>query len=117
MRAATWSTNRDIDAARVSWERARHIADTLPADDPDQLSMRIAPRTMLCATAPFGSAVQESRDRFEELRELCAAAGDKVSLAIGMLAAPTSSASTIGGGPADRLRSKPRASRSGDSTS
>src|SRR6185312_12762546 len=47
MRAATWSTNRDIDAARVSWERARHIADTLPADDPAQLSMRIAPRTML----------------------------------------------------------------------
>src|SRR6201999_3020227 len=50
----------------------------------DQLSMRIAPRTMLCATAPFGSAVQESRGRFEELRELCNAAGDNVSLAIGM---------------------------------
>ena len=50
MRAATWSTNRDIAAARLSWERARQIADALPADDPDQLSMRIAPRTMLCAT-------------------------------------------------------------------
>ena len=36
MRAATWSTNRDIGAARVSWERACRIADTLPADDPDQ---------------------------------------------------------------------------------
>jgi hypothetical protein len=84
MRAAAWSTNRDIDAARVSWERARRIADTLPADDPGQLSMRIAPRTMLCATAPFGSAVQESRGRFAELRELCSAAGDKVSLAIAM---------------------------------
>jgi hypothetical protein len=46
--------------------------------------MRIAPRTMLCATAAFGSAVQESRDRFVELRELCSAAGDKVSLAIAM---------------------------------
>ena len=34
-----------------------------------------------------------------------------------MFAAPTSSASTIGGGPGERLRSKPRASRSGDSTS
>ena len=45
-----WSTNRDVGAARVSWERARRIADALPADDPDQLSMRIAPRTMLCAT-------------------------------------------------------------------
>ncbi len=27
MRAATWSTNRDIAAARLSWERARKIAD------------------------------------------------------------------------------------------
>ena len=27
MRAAAWSTNRDLDAARVSWERARRIAD------------------------------------------------------------------------------------------
>jgi class 3 adenylate cyclase len=43
MRAATWSTNRDMAAARVSWERARLIADALPAHEPDQLSMRIAP--------------------------------------------------------------------------
>ena len=50
MRAGAWSTNRDLGAARLSWERARRIADALPADDPDQLSMRIAPRTMLCAT-------------------------------------------------------------------
>ena len=50
MRAGAWSTNRDIGAARLSWERARRIADQLPDDDPDQLSMRIAPRTMLCAT-------------------------------------------------------------------
>jgi len=84
MRAGAWATNRDIDAARLSWERARRIADRLPADDPNAVSMRIAPRTMLCATAAFGSAVQESRDRFAELRELCSAAGDKVSLAIGM---------------------------------
>ena len=84
MRAAAWSTNRDIAAARVSWERARRIADALPADDPDQLSMRIAPRTMLCATVGFGPAVQEGRGRFAELRELCSAAGDKVSLAIAM---------------------------------
>src|SRR5829696_352802 len=33
MRAATWSTHRDIAAARVSWERARQIADALPDDD------------------------------------------------------------------------------------
>src|SRR6478609_8582392 len=48
MRAATWATNRDITAARLSWERAQTIGDALPADDPDQLSMRIAPHTMLC---------------------------------------------------------------------
>jgi hypothetical protein len=84
MRAAAWSANRDPGAARVSWERARRIADTLPTDDPDQLSMRIAPRTMLCATDWQDRAVQESRGRFAELRELCSAAGDKVSLAIGM---------------------------------
>ncbi len=84
MRAAAWSTNRDINAARISWERARRIADALPVDDPAQLSMRIAPRTMLCATVGFGQAVEESGVRFAELRDLCGAAGDKISLAIAM---------------------------------
>jgi class 3 adenylate cyclase len=87
MRAGAWSTNRDLGAARVSWERARRIADALPTDDPDQVSMRIAPRTMLCATD--WQALQEGRGRFAELRELCSAAGDKVSLAIGMTGAAT----------------------------
>ena len=51
MRAATWATNRDIAAARLSWERAQTIADALPAEDPNRAAMRIAPRTMLCGTA------------------------------------------------------------------
>ena len=38
--------------------------------------MRIAPRTMLCAT-DFQDHVSESRGRFAELRQLCSAAGDK----------------------------------------
>jgi class 3 adenylate cyclase len=85
MRAAAWSTNRDIAAARLSWDRSRRIADALPADDPTHLSMRIAPRTMLCATDLVDKAIHESRGgRFAELRELCSAAGDNVSLAIGM---------------------------------
>ena len=84
MRAGTWSTNRDVGAARLSWERASRIADAMHADDPDQLAMRIAPRTMLCATDLQAREVQGSRARFAELRELCSAAGDKVSLAIGM---------------------------------
>jgi class 3 adenylate cyclase len=83
MRAAAWATNRDIAAARQSWERAEKIADALPAEDPSRAAMRIAPRTMLCGTA---ARVLEhvAGDRFEELRQLCAAAGDKASLAIGM---------------------------------
>jgi hypothetical protein len=84
MRAGVSSANRDIGAARVSWERARQIADQLPDEHADKLSMRIAPRTMLCATDWQGRAFHESRGRFAELRELCTAAGDKVSLAIGM---------------------------------
>ena len=50
---------------------------------PTQAAMRIAPRTMLCATA-FRAHAQLADARFEELRQLCAAAGDKASLAIGM---------------------------------
>ena len=83
MRAATWATNRDIAAARLSWERAEKIADALPADDPDRAAMRIAPRTMLCGIA-WRVHVNVAGDRFDELRELCTAAGDKASLAIGM---------------------------------
>jgi hypothetical protein len=83
MRAATWATNRDIAAARLSWERARKIADALPADAPDRAAMRIAPRTMLCGIAwRVHSKVADAR--FEELQQLCAAAGDKASLAIAM---------------------------------
>ena len=83
MRAATWATNRDINAARLSWERAQKIADALPADDPNRTFMRIAPRTMLCGIA-FRVHENVAGKRFDELRELCAAAGDKASLAIAM---------------------------------
>ena len=51
MRAGTWATNRDIGAARLSWERAQNIADALPADDPDRAAMRIAPAPC-CARSP-----------------------------------------------------------------
>jgi len=85
MRAATWATNRDIAAAQLSWERAEKIADALPADDAHRAAMRIAPRTMLCGTA-YRVHMYVARDRLEELRALCTAAGDKVSLAIGMAA-------------------------------
>jgi AAA ATPase domain len=83
MRAATWATNRDIGAARSSWQRATRIADALPADDPNRAAIRIAPRTMLCGIG-WRVHLNVSGARFEELRQLCAAAGDKASLAIGM---------------------------------
>ncbi|HZN84661.1 MAG TPA: adenylate/guanylate cyclase domain-containing protein [Mycobacterium sp.] len=83
MRASAWSTNRDITAARVSWERARQIADALPDDDPGRTAMRIAPRTMLSVSS-WRAAESDSSERFEELRDLCTGAGDKASLAIGM---------------------------------
>ena len=84
MRAATWLTNRDIGAARASWQRAREVADRLPDDDPDRTSMRIAPRTLLCAYVwrVGGSGVADTG--FDELRELCDAAGDQMSLVMGM---------------------------------
>jgi len=82
MRAATWARDRDIAAARLSWERARKIADALSVEDPNRAAMRIAPRTMLCATA--FRVHEHAGATFDELRDLCAAAGDKASLAIAM---------------------------------
>ena len=83
MRAGTWLTNRDIDAAQKSWRRARQVADRLPDDDSDRMTMRIAPRTLLAGTA-WRVGGMSSDPGFNELRELCTATGDQRSLAIGM---------------------------------
>ena len=83
MRAGAWAQSRDIRAARNSWERARTVADRLPTDDPGRASMRIAPRTLLCVnTVRVAGTIADTG--FDELRDLCSAAGDTVSLAIGM---------------------------------
>lgn len=83
MRAGNWAQHRNIRAAYMSWRRACDIADRLPVNEPTRLAMRIASRTCVCGSAwRVGKSVAEIR--FEELRELCAAAGDKLSLAIGM---------------------------------
>ena len=106
MRAGTWLANRDIAAAWLSWERARRVADALPADDPDRTAMRIAARTLLCANA-FRVHVDISGGLFDELRELCAAAGDKRSLAIGMAGLVEDAHDvTAGCGEASRLASE-----------
>jgi adenylate cyclase len=83
MRAGAWAQSRDIRAARNSWERARTVADRLPTDDPGRASMRIAPRTLLCInTVRVAGSIADTG--FDELRDLCNAAGDTLSLAIGM---------------------------------
>jgi hypothetical protein len=83
IRAAIWARGRDIAAARRSWERARTIADAWPTEDPNRAAMRIGPRTMLCATA-YRARAHDAGARFDELRQLCTAAGDKPSLVIAM---------------------------------
>ena len=83
MRAGTWLTHRDMTAARSSWQRARQVADRLPDADADRAAMRIAPRTLLCATAWLAGGSMADTG-FDELRELASAAGDKVSLAMAM---------------------------------
>ena len=83
MRAGAWSSSRDIRAARISWERARRVADALPANDPERTATRIAPRTALCAST-WRAGLGVADTGFDELREFCASAGDDLSLAIGM---------------------------------
>jgi hypothetical protein len=83
MRAGAWATNRDINAARLGWERAQTIADALPTEDANRTSMRIAPRTMLCGIA-WRVHIDVAGDLFDELRALCVATADKGSLAIAM---------------------------------
>jgi adenylate cyclase len=82
MRAGGWLTLRDLAAARASWRHARDVADRLPDNDTDRTAMRIAPRTLLCASAWLAGGTLADTG-FDELRELASAAGDKVSLAMG----------------------------------
>ena len=83
MRAGEWLNFRDNNAARLSWQRARQVADRMPVDQPGRDAMRIGPRALLCATAfRTGSAFDEKA--FEETCRLADAVGDKVSLAMAM---------------------------------
>jgi hypothetical protein len=83
MRAGSLLMGRDVVAARLSWERARRVADALPSGYPDRMGLRIHPRTMLCATTwRVGSSADATG--FDELRELCTTSGNRVSLAAGL---------------------------------
>ena len=83
MRAGEWLRFRDINAARLSWQRASQVADQLAADDPDRKAMRVAPRALLCVTA-FRTGSVFDENAFEETCQLADAADDKVSLAMAM---------------------------------
>jgi len=83
MRAGTWFTNRDINAARTSWQRARQLADQLPADEPNRNSMRVAPRALLCGSA-WRAGENISDTDFDELRDLSTNAETQVPLVMGM---------------------------------
>ena len=83
MRAGSWLMARDIVAARRSWERARQVADALPSGFPERVALRIHPRTMLCSST-WRVDVSADATGFDDLRELCTASGNQVSLAAGL---------------------------------
>jgi adenylate cyclase len=102
MRAGSWFNFRDIAAAVTSWRRAQHVADELPDDDADRMAMRIAPRALVCGNT-YRLATATADMGFEELRDLCTAAGDQQSLAIGMAAVVTAQLAALNRREASRL--------------
>ncbi len=81
LRAGAWSMNRDIAAARRTWERAKQVADALPSEDPTRPAMRLTPRTLLCGSA-WRVHDSVSGPAFEETRLLSEQLDDKASMAI-----------------------------------
>jgi adenylate cyclase len=83
MRAGAWLANRDIGAARSSWERARSMADRMSATEPDRELLRVVPRALLCgSTWRAGGSVADTG--FDELRRLCTRPSSRAPLVIGM---------------------------------
>ena len=78
MRAGAWSIFRDVAAAYTSWRRARQTADLLPEDDPDRTPMRIAPRTLLCATG-HTSTISGAETGFETTRPVHRCRGSPIA--------------------------------------
>ena len=83
MRAGSWVNYRDNARRRRAGEEHSRSPTDCPTIDPDRLAMRIAPRTLLCATG-FRVSGSGFASGFDELRDLCLAADDKRSLAIAM---------------------------------
>ena len=83
MRSAAWLYQRDVGAARDSWQRARVIADRLPVEEGD-IDRRIAPRAQLSFSAWVVGGDVDGEKCFDELRTLTAQSVDKLPLALGM---------------------------------
>ena len=84
MRAGAWLSTRDVVAAWASWERARQVADALPADDADRTAMRIA-AAHPAVPSRLPSPCRHLRRPFSRSCESCARPpGTNASLAIGM---------------------------------
>ncbi len=90
MRSGEWLRDRDTKGARGSWERARAIADRLPADVEDVIGKRIAPRAQLTFKPWLVGETADDEQRFDELRQLTTQSGDLLSLAMGMAGRVTS---------------------------
>ncbi len=90
MRSGGWLRDRDMLGARGSWERARAIADRLPAGEQGVSSKRIAPRAQLTFRPWLVGETDDDERRFDELRELATQSGDLLSLAMGMAGRVTS---------------------------
>ncbi len=89
MRAGSWFVNRDIGAARANWQHARRIADRLPAEERDRMTMRIAPRSLLCGSAwRAGGSVADTG--FDELRDLCTTSDSRLPLVMAVCGLMTS---------------------------
>jgi adenylate cyclase len=88
MRAGTWSSTRNIRAARTNWRHARDVADRLPAADADRAAMQTTARTTLCATA-WRVGISTADTGFDELQQLCSASRNELLQAVttGLLAA------------------------------
>ena len=97
MRAGAWSTNRDLAAARLSWERARQIADASARRRPRPDCRCASPPAPCCAPPPSGRAVQEHAGAASRSCGSCAARpGTRSSLAIGMTGLATELTCTPG---------------------
>ena len=82
MRAANWLRTRSMFAARLSWLKARRMADALP-NGPQTLAKRVAARTLL-ARAAYLTTVDDASANYAELLALTEESGDVLSRAVGM---------------------------------